>query len=107
MQRKSAYLPTYQNWPQMTGFLLYGSARPEFLGAIRTSALAVEFSASGQSAWWALFRQDGTLVDKDRYATFGTANSYGLVQVRNQKNETEHHNTGLPPRHNNMSGISG
>ena len=77
MQRKSAYIPNYQNWPQVTGFLLQESAIPSFLGAMRTGALAVEFSASGVNAGWNVYRFDDPLIDKDRYVTIGTANHDG------------------------------
>lgn len=105
MQRKSAYIPSYQNWPQATGLLLWGSARPMFLGGMCTGAVAVEFSASGESAWWAVYRPDGCLIDKDRYATSGTANKDRWIPVLHQKNDAEHHLTALPSRLHDMSGI--
>ena len=72
MQRKSALVSSYQNRPQMTPCLLHASARPEFLGGMRISALAVEASASGMSAWWRVYRSDPPLIDSDRYATSGS-----------------------------------
>lgn len=47
MQPKSAFYPSYQNWPQATGILLLDNARCPFLGAMRTGAIAIEASASG------------------------------------------------------------
>ncbi len=105
MQRKSAHELSYLDWPQETDILLEGNARPEFLGAMRLSALAVEASASGNSAWWAVYRSDPPLVDKDRYATYRTANSAGCVPVRHLPNDTEHHGTALPSRLSTMSAI--
>jgi hypothetical protein len=106
MQQKSALMASYASWPQVAGVLLEGSARPEFLGAMRTRALAIEASASGNNAYWAVYRQDGNTVDKDRYGTSGTANDAGYVPVIHFSNDDEHHLTGLPKRLYGMSGIA-
>lgn len=107
MQKKSAQMSQYQEWPQATGILLEGSARPAFLGDMRARALAVEASASGCSAFWAVYRADRGMIDKDRYATSGTANSAGWVPMVHLPNDDEHHRTALPGRVRGMSGIRG
>jgi hypothetical protein len=105
-QSKSAFVSSYINWPQQTGLLLFGSARPPFLGEMRTGAIAVEASASGLNAYYRVYRNDPPAIDTDKYCTSGTANSAGYIPIRKQYNDSKHHLDELPPHLSGLSGVT-